>query len=272
MRHDVTARAAPLAARPLWPLLLAAAGTLLAAPLYVLLLDVPLIRSTGWPMFLLAGAGAVAGAIYARRDDRAWVRLGGTANIVVLGVAAAWFFWQAALPAPAPHASTLAEAPDFTLLDQDGQPVTLSALYGGGPVLLVFYRGSWCPFCVSELRGLSRSYDELQTAGVRVVAVSVDPPQHSQQAVERLGLRFPILSDSERSVIHKYGVVHRGGGPGGEDIAIPAHFLIDRHGRIVWRRIAGRIQDRPDPREIVRIAQTGFAELTAHSSQTGDAR
>lgn len=257
MRHDLTARSAPPASRPLWPLLLAATGTLVAAPLYAILLDLPLIRSTGWPLFLLAGVGAAAGAVYARRDDRSWVRLGGAANVALLGLAAAWFFWHAALPAPDPRARTLTEAPDFTLPDQDGQPVSLSSLYADGPVLLVFFRGSWCPFCVSELRGLSRSYDDLQAAGVRVVAVSVDPPRHSRQAVERLELRFPILSDGEKSVIREYGVVHRGGGPDSEDIAIPAHFLIDRQGRIVWRRIAGRIQDRPDPKELVRFARSG---------------
>lgn len=261
-RYDITAQDSAAPRRPIWPLLIASLGTLVAAPLYVLLLDVPFIRSTAWPMFLAAGVGAIAGLLYTRYDDRGWVRITGTTNVVGLVGAAVWFFWLAALPTPDAKAAALASAPDFRLPDQNGQPVSLSGLYQGGPVLLVFYRGSWCPFCVSELRGLSEINDDVRRAGVRIVAVSVDSPQHSRQAVDRLGLTFPLLSDTEHKTIQDFGLVHHAGGPGGEDIAIPAQFLIDRDGRILWRRIAGRIQDRPDPRDVLRTLQA----LTAHAS------
>lgn len=254
-RYDLTAMEVVQPPRPIWPLVAATLATLIAAPVYLLLLDVPFIRSTGLPMFLLAGMGAAAAGIYSRSDDRAWVRLLGAANGVGIVIAAIWFFWLASLPAPDPKANTLAQAPDFRLPDQDGQQITLSALYKSGPVLLVFYRGSWCPFCVSELRGLSGIYDDIRKAGVRVLTISVDAPRHSQLAVERLGLKFPLLSDVDKKVIQDYGVVHHGGGPDGSDIALPAHFLIDQQGRIVWRRVAGRLQDRADPQEILRIAR-----------------
>ncbi len=260
-RYDLTAAETAAATRPIWPLLAASLGTVIAAPLYVMLLDVPLIRATAWPMFLAAGIGAVAGLFYARYDDRTWVRIAGSTNVVGLIGAAIWYFWLAALPAPDAKAAALVSAPDFRLPDQNEQPVSLSNLYHGGPVLVVFYRGSWCPFCVSELRGLSEVSDELRRAGVRIVAVSVDSPAHSRQAVDRLGLTFPLLSDAKHTTIDEYGLVHRGGGPGGEDIAIPAQFLVDRDGRILWRRIAGRIQDRPDPRDVVQTIRS----LIAHA-------
>lgn len=255
-RFDLSAKETADAARPLWPLLLATLGTVVAAPLYVMLLDVPSIRSTGWPMFLLAGVGAVAGAVYARQDDRAWVRLTGVGNLAALCMAAVWFFWLASFPVPDPKASSLTAAPDFRLSDQEGRSVSLSKSYQSGPVLLVFYRGSWCPFCVSELRGLGGIQDELREAGVRILAVSVDPPGRAQQAVDRLALKFPLLSDREKTVISDYGIVDRAGGPGGEDIALPAQFLIDREGQIVWRRVARRVHDRIDPQELLRIVGT----------------
>lgn len=250
-RYKITAQDSAISARPLWPLLAASAGTLIAAPLYVALLDVPLIRATGLPIFLLTGVAAVAGAIYVRRDDRGWVRIGGAANMLAILAAACWFFWLAALPVPQAAAAALEQAPDFRLLDQNRRPVALSELYRRGKVLLVFYRGSWCPFCVSELRGLASVHDELMQSGVQIVAVSVDPISKTSTAAERLGLRFPLLSDTERTAIRAYGLVHAGGGPGGEDVALPAQFLIGRDGRILWRRLAGRIQDRPDPRAVL---------------------
>ncbi|MCG3128782.1 MAG: hypothetical protein CHACPFDD_03674 [Phycisphaerae bacterium] len=69
--------------------------------------------------------------------------------------------------------------------------------------------------------------------------------------MQRHDLPFPILSDTERHVIRAFGVLHAGGAPNGGDIAIPSHFLIDRDGRIVWRFIATRVQNRPDPAELI---------------------
>lgn len=254
-RIDITAREVAAASRPLWPLLAATAGTLVAAPVYGLLLDHPLIRSTAWPMFLLAGAGAVAGAAYARLDDRTWVRWLGVVNVAALLFAATWYFWLSSLPAADARARSLATAPDFKLSDQNGRQVSLSALIANGPVLLFFYRGSWCPFCVSELRGLAKIREDLRAAGVSVVGISVDTPSRAQQAAERLDLKIPLLSDAEATVIGEYGVVDRGGGPQGEDIAIPSHFLVGRDGQILWRRIADRVHDRPDPQDVLRAVR-----------------
>ncbi len=88
--------------------------------------------------------------------------------------------------------------------------------------------------------------------GGRLLAVSVDPPQRSAQVVERNGLEFPILADTEREVIRAYGVVHAGGGPEGGDIAIPAQFLIGRDGKILWRFVSSHVQYRVDPDELLR--------------------
>lgn len=86
-----------------------------------------------------------------------------------------------------------------------------------------------------------------------MMVVSADGPERSQQVIDRNDLKFTFLSDRERAVIRDYGVLHAGGGPSGEDIALPAQFLIDRDGRILWRRVAGRIQDRPGPKEVLGV-------------------
>jgi peroxiredoxin len=104
--------------------------------------------------------------------------------------------------------------------------------------------------CVSELVGLREVTHEIQKLGGRVLAISVDRPEDSARVVESRNLNFQILADVDRKVITAYGLVHKGGGQGGVDIALPAHVLIDQKGRIAWRHLAKRYQDRPYPATI----------------------
>jgi peroxiredoxin len=80
-----------------------------------------------------------------------------------------------------------------------------------------------------------------------VLAISVDPPELSREVVENEHLPFPILSDANRGIVKAYGLLHAGAGPRGTDVAVPAQFLLDRDGRIVWRHVSALIQDRVDP-------------------------
>ena len=89
----------------------------------------------------------------------------------------------------------------------------------------------------------------MREKGGSLLAISVDPPEDSLRVVEQEHLPFPILSDAARQVVKSYGLLHAGGGLDGEDIAIPAQLLLERDGRIVWRHVARRIQDRAYPAE-----------------------
>ncbi len=73
--------------------------------------------------------------------------------------------------------------------------------------------------------------------------------------VEERELGFPLLADPECAAIRAYGVLHERGGPGGTDIAVPAHFLVRPDGSIAWRYVAGRISDRVAPEHIVQAIE-----------------
>lgn len=75
-------------------------------------------------------------------------------------------------------------APDFTLPDQSGNPVSLSATLRRGPVVLTFFRGGWCPFCMISLRALAKAYPALRRHGAEVLAISPQPPPQSAAMVE----------------------------------------------------------------------------------------
>jgi thiol-disulfide isomerase/thioredoxin len=72
-----------------------------------------------------------------------------------------------------------AVAPDFMLPDAQGRCVRLQSLLRQGPVVLVFYRGGWCPYCNLHLRGFQRALPELQQFGAQIVAISPQLPDNS---------------------------------------------------------------------------------------------
>ncbi len=98
-------------------------------------------------------------------------------------------------------------APDFTLPDAEGSPVTLSELLKHGPVVLTFYRGEWCPWCNLTLRAYQRILPHIRALGASLVAVSPQTPENSLSTVEKKELTFTVLSDVGNIVARKYRLV-----------------------------------------------------------------
>src|SRR5687768_14919975 len=100
---------------------------------------------------------------------------------------------------------------------------------------------------MSELGGLGEVDRELRSRGGSLVAISVDPPERSRELRARHGFTFPILSDESRAVIRALGIAHQpSGAPASSEIAVPAQFLLDRDGIVLWSHVSRRIQDRAD--------------------------
>lgn len=104
---------------------------------------------------------------------------------------------------------------------------------------------------MTELVGLHDVNEELTRRGGRILAISTDPPKKSREVVQKRALGFHIVADESRAVLSAFGLVHKGMGPGGTDVARPAMILLAKGGRIAWRRAAQRIQDRPPPAEVL---------------------
>ncbi|GAA4485141.1 thioredoxin-dependent thiol peroxidase [Microbacterium panaciterrae] len=96
-------------------------------------------------------------------------------------------------------------APDFTLRDQDGSPLSLHDLRGK-KVVLYFYPAAMTPGCTTEACDFRDSLSSLIGAGYTVVGVSRDEPAKLKQFAERDGLAFPLLSDADLAVHRSYGV------------------------------------------------------------------
>ena len=99
-----------------------------------------------------------------------------------------------------------AAAPPFTLPDQNGVPVRLQDRLQLGPVVLLFVRGGWCPFCAITLRAWQDALPRLHDAGGDVLAILPQGMERCSQTAERDLLAYPVLSDRDSAVGGAYGL------------------------------------------------------------------
>ena len=96
------------------------------------------------------------------------------------------------------------QAPDFTLPDADGNQVSLSSLRGQR-VIMYFYPAAMTPGCTKQACDFRDSRSDLSRAGFAVLGISPDSPAKLANFRDKEGLTFPLLSDSDRSVLQAYG-------------------------------------------------------------------
>ena len=145
------------------------------------------------------------------------------------------------------------QAPDFEAATYDGGQVKLSEITKDGPAVLIFYRGGWCPYCNRQLQELQSRLEEFQSTGATIVAISVDRQEKAAESVEGGGLGFTVVSDPEAGLLELYNIVYhvpdelvkkykeeykidleRDSGETHHIIAVPAAFVVNRSGKIVF--------------------------------------
>jgi len=137
-------------------------------------------------------------------------------------------------------------------LDLDGKDVALATLVAKGPILIIVYRGGWCPYCNFEIHSFTQAYPDFQKRHVTPVAISVDRPESAAKTQATYSIPFPVLSDSNALVLDAFHVVKHvddaelaklkgygidleaASGNAHHVIAIPALFIVDRSGIVRW--------------------------------------
>ena len=138
-----------------------------------------------------------------------------------------------------------AKAPDFTLPNEDRQPVTLSEQVKNGPVVLAFVPAAFSGVCTKELCTFRDSLAELNKANATVLGISVDTFFTLKAWKDAQGLNFPLLSDFNKDVIRSYGVFNEDM-IGLKGIAKRAVFVIDRNGVVRHREVLDDARNEPD--------------------------
>ena len=136
-------------------------------------------------------------------------------------------------------------APDFTLMNQDRQPVTLSAVLRNGPVVLAFLPAAFSSVCTTEMCTFRDSIGTLDASKAQVLGVTTDTFFTLKAWADQQRFSFPLLSDYNKDVIQQYDVVN----PdmiGLKNIAKRAVFVIGRDGAIKHKQVLDDARNEPD--------------------------
>ncbi|MEP6703754.1 MAG: peroxiredoxin family protein [Acidobacteriota bacterium] len=146
-------------------------------------------------------------------------------------------------------------APDFTLSDNAGKKVKLSDAVKDAPVVLVFYRGYWCPFCAHQLSDLRELLGKGDKA--HMYAVSIDPSEKTNEMIKKIEadgkgkITYSFLSDPGAKTIDAYGLRDpRYHDQKFDGIPYPTVYVIGRDRRVAWSKLEKDYKIRPTNTEI----------------------
>jgi peroxiredoxin len=166
-----------------------------------------------------------------------------------------------------------AKAPSFELQDHDGKIVSSSSLLAKGRLVICFIRGRWCPFCVGQMEAVNLVLPQIEQTGATFVAISPQTVKQSFFMHDQHKLRFPLLSDAGNKVARQFGLTYRvpqlqeavyrrafvnlplANGDGSWELPIPATYILDRDGTILYASANEDYTERPEPSEIVSLVQ-----------------
>ena len=98
------------------------------------------------------------------------------------------------------------KAPDFKANDQYGKEIRLKDILKDSLVVLIFYRGQWCPYCNRYLKKLEDSLQLIKEKGARLIAVSPEKPENIGKTIEKTKATYPILYDKDMKIMKAYDV------------------------------------------------------------------
>lgn len=166
------------------------------------------------------------------------------------------------------------QAPLISLKNSLGTAVNLQEALKEGPLVLVFYRGQWCPYCNKHLAALNSIADSLKELGLQLYAISPDQPELLKEMKEKTETAFTLLHDSAYQSIlafdlafqpsvatrFKYKTVlgadlSEDHGDERELLPVPATYLIDQKSIIRWRHFDPDYTQRSEPTDILKAAQ-----------------
>jgi peroxiredoxin len=161
------------------------------------------------------------------------------------------------------------KAPDFTAKDQNGNEVRLKDLLKKGKVVVVFYRGQWCPYCNKELARLQDSLQLIKDKGASLVAISPELPENVSKTIEKTKAEYPVIYDEGLKIMKAYDVefevqenvitryrnagidLEKSNGKNGNFLPVPAVYIVDKEFRVTYRFFDMDYKKRPSVKELL---------------------
>jgi peroxiredoxin len=159
---------------------------------------------------------------------------------------------------------------NFSALAQDGQSFDLKEALKEGPVVVVFYRGQWCPYCNRHLSALEENLQAINKKGAQLVAISPENQEMLMKSAEKTGASFSLLTDNGFKIAEafdlaflpssgtrlKYNTIlgadlAEAQTDDSERLPVPATYIIGQDGKVVWRHFDRDYSQRASPEEIL---------------------
>jgi peroxiredoxin len=165
-----------------------------------------------------------------------------------------------------------ATAPEFALNDVSGRLVRSADLLALGPLVVKFFRGRWCPYCVTELETWRDLHDRLRQAGALLVAITPQTSRQSDFMVGQHSLPFPVLADPGCKVAEQFGLAYTVpeymreyyrsilvnipfiNGDSAWRLPLPGVFLLARDSKVLYAEAHADFRVRPEPEDALAIA------------------
>jgi peroxiredoxin len=166
------------------------------------------------------------------------------------------------------------KAPQFELTDQHGKVVLSADLLRQGKLVICFFRGRWCPFCVGQLEAMQQVLPKILAAGAKLVAISPQTVQQNYFMADQHRLGFPLLFDAGNKVARQFGLVYRVpeeqqalyrrtfvnlpiiNGDDSWELPIPATYVLDGDSFVLLGSANADYTDRPEPADIVHFLES----------------
>jgi len=168
--------------------------------------------------------------------------------------------------------------PNFTLpaIGKDGKAIeaSLESMLADGPVVLTFFRGSWCPYCVTELKAVEKRIEKIEALGASVLAVSPEKPAETVKLDEKLKLEFVLATDHDNVVAKQLGLlfqmpdemiekyhdykldVPESNGTETWQLPIPATYVVDTDRTIRFAFVDVNYRERADYDEVLKVLES----------------
>ena len=161
------------------------------------------------------------------------------------------------------------KAPDFTAVDQKGEKVNLKKQLKKGNVVLIFYRGQWCPYCNKQLKQLEDSIDFIKAKGATVLAITPEVPENISKTIAKTNASYSVLYDEGLKIMNAYKVAFqveaktvekykgygvdflKANGSNGANLPVPAVYIISKKGKIIYRFFEVDYTKRPSVKTIL---------------------
>ena len=181
-----------------------------------------------------------------------WILLGGGAIAIAL-----FLYWRrASRPVPA-VLQRGQQLPEFEAADESGNALNSRDLLGT-PAVIIFVRGSWCPFCSRQVKNLTAYYKEISDLGARLIFVTPKPLETTRRVAEFFEVEFEFWQDESLEATRALGLLLDDGVPRdyleeyGGDTVWPTSLVVDSAGIISYVELSKHIIDRPNPKTLVR--------------------